>query len=113
MATLMVIAVLRKSRALGFRCECFVAARLGQRGQIAPAVACLDQVHAVPLERLLDEELAAQPLVECACGLVACDDPRQEPCRAVGALRLDDGSDEPPPEPDVLELAPQIDRDEL
>src|SRR4249920_3066202 len=112
MATLMVIAVLRKIGALGFRCECFVAARLGQRGQIAPTVACLDQVHAVPLERLLDEELAAQPLVECASRLVACDHPRQDSRGAVATLRVDDGADETPAEPDVLELAPQIDRDE-
>src|SRR5690349_9068470 len=97
----------------GFCRDRFIAAPLGQCGKIAPAVAHLDEIHAVPLERLLDDEFAAKAFIECARGLVAGDDPGQESGRAVRALSVDDRADESTPEADALELAAQIDRDQF
>src|SRR6185312_1199182 len=62
-----------------------------QRVDVGESVTRLDERHAVPLERLLDEQCAAETLVECARALVAGDDPDDQSVRAVRLLRAGNG----------------------
>src|SRR5438105_13633081 len=113
MATLMVMQALLgtslHSRGRGRR-----GRRRGGKGrEIAEYVAGFDEIHAVPLERLLDDQLAAEAFVEAARGLVAGDDPYDHRGGAVPALRLDDGGQQPAAESGALVFAAQIDRRDL
>src|SRR5690348_5893330 len=65
-------------------------ARGDQRVDVGESVPGLDERHAVPLERLLDEKGTAEALVECARALVAGDDPDDQSVRAVRLLRAGD-----------------------
>ena len=96
--------------------QCNTAGSVGRRDErieVAPAVAGLDQVHAVPGERLLDQQLGAQLFVERARGLVAGDDPDDEPGGAMRALRGGDGGDQPLADPGALRFAHEVDRRQL
>ena len=58
----------------------------GERSEAAESVASLDEVESVPLERLLDQEFAAELLVERACRTIVRNDPDDERGRAWLAL---------------------------
>ena len=66
--------------------------------------------HAVPFERLLDDQPAAERLVERARRLVARDHPHDQSGRTVRALRARHRVDEAPPDPRVLERAAHVHR---
>src|SRR6478735_5148426 len=102
MATLMVIECLLVPSLQRRGGVAVYSAGRGERRKVAPHVAGFDQVHAVPLERLLDDELRPEGLVEAAGRLVAGDDPHDQRGRAVPALRVDHGGDEAMPDAGVL-----------
>src|SRR5258708_15242792 len=90
------------------------AGRQGRRGdqciEVAPAVAGLDHVHAIPRERLLDQQFAAQHFVESARRLVAGDHPCDQSGGAVCALRGSDRTDQAAPDSGALRVADEIHR---
>src|SRR5664279_1915300 len=85
----------------------------GEGGEVVPGVAGFDEVEAVPLERLLDEQARAQLFIECTRGPIGGDDPRQQPRRAARLKRSGDGAEKPRADARALEIAGEIDRREL
>src|SRR6187455_1431006 len=84
-----------------------------ERGQVAPAVARLDERHVVPFERLLDDERGAQGLVERAGRLVAGEHPYDHAGRAVRRPLGGDRPGQAAAEPAALDVLRQVDRGEL
>src|SRR5688500_2862998 len=81
--------------------------------EIAEPIAHFDEVEAVPLEWLLDEQFAAKRLVERPRLMVFGDDPRHQVGRAAFALRGGDGRNQPAADPLPLAIRREVDRREL
>src|SRR3712207_6308 len=82
---------------------------LGKRAQVAPAIAGLDEVDAVPMERLLHEQLRAESLVERSGGLVGGDDPRDHGRGAMRNLCCSGGGHKPLTQALTLSLGHDVD----
>src|SRR5665213_1217722 len=93
--------------------QCDGVAAGDQRRQVAPSIARLDQVHAVPLERPFDNEFCIHCRVEVACGLVGGDHPDDHAGGLLRGKRCRGDTEELAAEPQPLVRGAQVERREV